>query len=289
MVFTQSFPDFVYLNGEIFPAVEAKISVFDRGFLFGDGVYEVMSQKQGVFFRKAHHLSRLKQSLEALQIKFDAENLFSDIPALLSATGLSTSDCLLYIQITRGIAPRQHAFPSEITPTVMMYAWPKSLPEINSTLAKVVIQEEFRWSRCDIKSTSLLGNVMANQHASIQGSYETLLSRAGVITEASHCNVFFVKDGTVFTHPANNFILNGITRQAVLDLCIRKEIPFAEIGLRSDEIYSVDEAFLTGTSTQVMAISHIDDKIIGKGLPGEITKALQMAFGEEKRKLGMLE
>ena len=111
MVFTQSFPDFVYLNGEIFPAVEAKISIFDRGFLFGDGVYEVMSQKQGVFFRKAHHLSRLKQSLEALQIKFDAENLFSDIPALLSAAGLSTSDCLLYIQITRGIAPRQHAFP----------------------------------------------------------------------------------------------------------------------------------------------------------------------------------
>lgn len=289
MVFTQSFPDFVYLNGEIFPAVEAKISVFDRGFLFGDGVYEVMSQKQGVFFRKAHHLSRLKQSLEALQIKFDAENLFSDIPALLSATGLSTSDCLLYIQITRGIAPRQHAFPSEITPTVMMYAWPKSLPEINSTLAKVVIQEEFRWSRCDIKSTSLLGNVMANQHASIQGSYETLLSRAGVITEASHCNVFFVKDGTVFTHPANNFILNGITRQAVLDLCIRKEIPFVEIGLRRDEIYSVDEAFLTGTSTQVMVISHIDNKVIGKGLPGEITKALQMAFGEEKRKLGVLE
>lgn len=289
MVFTQSFPDFVYLNGEIFPAVEAKISVFDRGFLFGDGVYEVMSQKQGVFFRKAHHLSRLKQSLEALQIKFDAENLFSDIPALLSATGLSTSDCLLYIQITRGIAPRQHAFPSEITPTVMMYAWPKSLPEINSTLAKVVVQEEFRWSRCDIKSTSLLGNVMANQHASIQGSYETLLSRAGVITEASHCNVFFVKDGTVFTHPANNFILNGITRQAVLDLCIRKEIPFVEIGLRRDEIYSVDEAFLTGTSTQVMVISHIDNKVIGKGLPGEITKALQMAFGEEKRKLGVLE
>lgn len=289
MVFTQSFPDFVYLNGEIFPAVEAKISIFDRGFLFGDGVYEVMSQKQGVFFRKAHHLSRLKQSLEALQIKFDAENLFSDIPALLSAAGLSTSDCLLYIQITRGIAPRQHAFPSEITPTVMMYAWPKSLPEINSTLAKVVVQEEFRWSRCDIKSTSLLGNVMANQHAYIQGSYETLLSRAGVITEASHCNVFFVKDGTVFTHPANNFILNGITRQAVLDLCIRKEIPIAEIGLRSDEIYSVDEAFLTGTSTQVMAISHIDNKVIGKGLPGEITKALQMAFGEEKRKLGELE
>lgn len=289
MVFSQSFPDFVYLNGEIFPAVEAKISVFDRGFLFGDGVYEVMSQKQGRFFRKAHHLSRLKRSLKALQIKFDAENLFSDIPALLSATGLSTSDCLLYIQITRGIAPRQHAFPSEITPTVMMYAWSKSLPEINSTLAKVVVQEEFRWSRCDIKSTSLLGNVMANQHASIQGSYETLLSRTGVITEASHCNVFFVKDGTVFTHPANNFILNGITRQAVLDLCIRKEIPFSEIGLRSDEIYSVDEAFLTGTSTQVMAISHIDDKIIGKGLPGEITKALQMAFGEEKRKLGVLE
>ena len=254
-----SYPEKVYLNGEILQAEEAKISVFDRGFIFGDGIYEVMVQINGRFFYGDAHLNRLKYCLNKIDIKYDVSELNVEIPKLLKASKLISEDCLLYIQITRGVAPRQHSFPKEIQPTVFMYATPKVLPEINKSHIEVVTQNDYRWTKCNIKMTSLLGNILANEYAMNNNCYETLFIRDGYITEASHCNVFFIKDGKVYTHPANQFILNGITRQIVLELCEQLDIKVIEEGISISDIETYDEAFLTGTSTQIASIKKIDD------------------------------
>ena len=279
------YPKKVWLNGEILDAGSARISVFDRGFLFGDGIYEVMARIGGRFFYEKAHLKRLDTCLQKIKIDFDTRILTKEIPKLLQASDLFENDCLLYIQVSRGVAPRKHAFPKDIPPTVMMYATPKALPDINAINASVITMEEFRWSRCDIKTTSLLGNVMANESAVQRGCYEMLFLRNDIVTEASHCNVFFVKDGTVYTHPANELILDGITRQVVLELCSQLNFEVREEGISKQRIPQMDEAFLTGTSTQIASIKQIDQHIYYKGDEiGEVTKALQHAYLALKNK-----
>ena len=273
------YPDKVYLNGNIVPPEDANISVFDRGFIFGDGIYEVMVQIDGFFFYEKAHLNRLQDGLNKINIAYDSNNLPIEIEKLLSATELTGKDCLLYIQITRGVAPRQHSYPSDIVPTVMMYAVPKVLPKINTINAKVITREDFRWSRCDIKMTSLLGNVMLNEEAMQHQCFETILHRDGFFTEASHCNVFFVKNGIVLTHPANELILDGITRQVVFELCKSLHIEIRETPVSVNDISEIDEAFLTGTSTQIASIEQIDNHILYKdNKKGSVTKKLQEAF-----------
>ncbi|HDZ06020.1 hypothetical protein LCGC14_0130130 [marine sediment metagenome] len=273
------YPDKVYLNGSIVPYKEAKISVFDRGFIFGDGLYEVMVQINGKFFYEEAHLNRLQNGLKKTNIKFDVSTLPNEISKLLEASALTTKDCMLYIQITRGVAPRQHSYPSDIEPTLMMYAAPKVLPEINDVNAKVISRDDFRWSRCDIKMTSLLGNVMLNEEAMLHECYETIMHRNGVFTEASHSNVFFVEDNIVYTHPADEYILNGITRIIVLELCKSLNIEIKESPISVDDLTTIDEAFLTGTSTQIASIQQIDSHILYTGNnKGPITRKLQEAF-----------
>ncbi len=284
MIPTQpAYPNKVYLNGDILDAKKAQISVFDRGFIFGDGIYEVMAQINGRFFYGESHIDRLKRCVNEIGISLDVEALEAAIPAVLEASELTGKDCLLYIQVTRGVAPRQHSFPKGIKPTVMMYAWPKNFPEINKAHASVVTMADFRWSRCDIKMTSLLGNVMANEYAQMNACFETLLVRNGLITEASHCNVFFVKDGVVYTHPSGPLILDGITRQVVLEICEKQGIPVRLEGIAAEEITNMDEAFLTGTSTQVLAIQKVDDHRFFDTTPGPVTQRIQEAFLELKR------
>ena len=278
MIKKPSYPTKVYLNGEILAAEQAKISVFDRGFIFGDGVYEVMACIRGRFFHKQAHMDRLKRSMSAIGIQADLEELEASIPGLLQATGLNGKDCLLYIQVTRGVAPRQHSYPDGIQPTLMMYAWPKILPDHNPEPVPVVIREDFRWHRCDIKMTSLLGNVMANQFAMEQDCYETLFERGGVITEASHCNVFFVKEGEVYTHPADQNILDGITRQVVMELCEKHQFKIHLRGIAPGDVFDMDEAFLTGTSTQITPINIIDGRELHPYKQGPVTQKLQQAF-----------
>jgi D-alanine transaminase len=202
----------------------------------------------------------------------------------MDASGLHQKDALLYMQVTRGVAPRQHSYPGNIRPTTMMYAWPKTLPDINEAHASVVTAIDFRWSRCDIKSTSLLGNVMANQSAMEEQCYETLFVRDGIITEASHCNVFFVKDDQVYTHPTGPHILDGITRQVVLELCSNLGLEVRLQGIPAKSLAVMDEAFLTGTSTQVLAIKKMDGHVYFDHQPGPITRRLQKAFLELKLK-----
>ena len=286
MPYPPNYPSKVFLNGEILNAADAKISVFDRGFIFGDGIYEVMARIEGRFFYREAHLERLGTCLEKIDISFDVDTLGPEIPRLLKLSGLETKDCLLYIQVTRGVAPRQHSYPKEIRPTVMMYAWEKTLPDINKIPASVVLQKDFRWSRCDIKMTSLLGNVMANEFAMAHDCYETVFERDGILTEASHSNVFFVKNGIVYTHPADCFILDGITRQVVLELCEKLGIEVRLEGLPVKDIPHMEEAFLTGTSTQVLAIQNIDDHVLSGRQAGPITQKLQQAFLDLKKSLG---
>ena len=278
----KTFPTKVFLNGEILDAENAKVSVFDRGFIFGDGIYEVMARIRGRFFYGDAHMDRLKGCLKKINIAFDADTLLTEIPTLLEASGLTDTDCMLYIQVTRGVAPRQHSFPAGTQPTVMMYAWPKTLPDIVVDGVATVTQKDFRWSRCDIKMTSLLGNVMANEYAMEHGCYETILVRNGVVTEASHCNVFFVREGVVYTHPADEFILDGITRQVVLKLCDCLGIEVRLEGIPESEIQHMDEAFLTGTSSQITPIRKIDDITLYEKNMGSVTQRLQQAFLEEK-------
>ena len=277
-----SYPSKVYLNGEIIDAKDAKISVFDRGFIFGDGIYEVMARINGRFFYEEAHLDRLRWCLKEIDIEADVSLMEEYIPTLLAASGLQDKDCLLYMQVSRGVAPRQHSYPSEIIPTVMMYAWPKTLPEINNDHASVVTLEDYRWSRCDIKNTSLLGNTMANEHAMKNGCYETLFVRDGIITEASHCNVFFVKDGIVYTHPTGPYILDGVTRQVVLELCEELNLAVRIEGVAYSKIKSMDEAFLTGTSTQILAVRQLDEHVFFNESPGPVTLKLQQAFAALK-------
>ncbi len=273
-----AYPSKVYLNGDILDAEKALISVFDRGFIFGDGIYEVMARINGRFFYKEAHLERLRWCIEQIRIPADVLAMERAIPSLLEASDLTGKDCLLYMQVSRGTAPRQHSYPKGIDPTVMMYAWPKTLPEINKDPASVITKEDYRWSRCDIKMTSLLANVMANEAAMENQCYETIFVRDGIITEASHCNVFFVKDGTLYTHPTGPYILDGITRQVVLELCENLKLKVCHEGIPAKEIPNMDEAFLTGTSTQIMAIKKIDGHLLFDEECGPITHKLQQAF-----------
>jgi len=280
-----NYPKKVYLNGEILDYQNAKISVFDRGFLFGDGIYEVMAQVNGSFFYEVEHLNRLADCLQKINIDFEISTLSEKINNLLSVSDLEGEDCLLYIQVTRGIAPRKHAYPNNSSPTLMMYALPYKLPDINQNHTAVVTVKDQRWHRCDIKTTSLLGNVMANDYASKQEAYEAIFIRDGRVTEASHCNVFFVKDAIVYTHPADEFILNGITRQQIIILCDDLCIEVREMAISQEQLLSMDEAFLTGTTTQVASIRQINEYFLYQNdKVGPITKKLQKAFLELKNK-----
>ncbi len=279
-----NYPKKVYLNGEIINAADAKISVFDRGFLFGDGIYEVMVQFNGNFFFGAAHMTRLESCLKKVNIEFDISTLQEKIDQLLKNTALDSKDCMLYIQVTRGVAPRKHSFPKDVAPTLMMYAIPFTLPEINTKLLSVVSQTDFRWHRCDIKMTSLLGNIMANGFAIENGHNEAIFHRNGLMTEGSHSNLFFIKDGVVYTHPADEHILNGITREIVLKICRDNDITYVEKAISFENIHTMDEAFLTGTSTQIASIKKMDDHIYYDGdQPGAITHKLQELFSQLKR------
>ncbi|MFD2098902.1 aminotransferase class IV [Flagellimonas iocasae] len=278
-----NFPEKIFLNGELISSHEATISVFDRGFLFGDGIYEVMVQLENGLFYKDAHWERLQRNLDKIGIAYDVTEMEAQLDPLLVSSNLTNKPCLIYMQVTRGVAPRKHAFPKDVPPTVMMYALPYTLPHINSKSSHAILRSDNRWLRCDIKSISLLGNVMANERAMEENADEAVLVRDGFITEGSHTNIFFVKSGKVYTHPANQLILDGITRKIVLKLCEDLDIPMMEKAIGVDEIDDMDEAFLTGTTTQIASIAKLGDHIYHTpDAIGPITKKLQQAFADLK-------
>lgn len=274
----------VYLNGEFVPQAEARISVDDRGFLFADGVYEVVRVYDGRPFLMDAHLRRMRQGLHALRIGDPGvDGLAAIAERLLDENRLRSGDATIYIQITRGAAPRAHVFPPAGTPpTVYVAAKPfqPHPPEYHRDGVAALTVPDTRWSRCDIKSVSLLANVLAKQAAKEAGAFEALFVRDGIVLEGSHSNVFAVYDGALVTYPACNYILNGITRQKVFDLAGQLGIPVVEAPIPLDRLFTASEVFLSGTTTEIMPVTRVDGREIGDGRPGPVTQRLQRAYRE---------
>lgn len=273
-----NYPNIVFLNNEYLDPEDARISIFDRGFMFGDGIYDVIASYQGKLFQTEQHFERLSYCLNQINLDFDVSGMPENINYLIEKSQLNNSDFIAYIQITRGVAPRQHHYPDNISPTSLIYLLPFSLPGINKNQIKVITCTDFRWHRCDIKSISLLPNIMANQSAHQEIAFENIFIRNGNVTEGTHSNIFFVKDNIVFTHPVNQDILDGITRKVVLKLCEEIDLEVRELPIKKEEIIDMDEAFLTGTTTQIASIKQIDDHHYYHTEIGPVTKKLQETF-----------
>lgn len=274
----------VYLNGQYIDHSEATVSVDDRGFLFADGVYEVARIYGGRLFLMEPHMERLRAGLAALRIRNADIDTLDDVASRLIEANDVTGDGTLYIQVTRGVAPRKHAFPADGTrPTVYAVAKP-----FNNHPAKyfsdgvpAITVPDNRWTRCDIKSIALLPNVLANQAAHDAGAFEALFVKDGVVIEGSHSNLFAVLDDRLVTYPSGNYILTGITRNLVLELARELDIPCAEAPLYAERAGDVSELFLSGTTTEVMPITKLDGRPVGDGRVGPITQRLQAAFRQK--------
>lgn len=273
----------VFLDGEYLPQAQAKVSVNDRGFLFGDGVYEVVRAYDGRLFEAEAHLERLEHGLRALAIDGSGasrERLYEIAAHLLHENRLTEGDATVYLQITRGAAPRTHAFPpGGCTPTLYVacarFVPPRQLREEG---AAAITHPDLRWSRCDLKTVNLLPNCLAKQRAVEAGAFEAILIRDGVVTEGASSNAFAVVDGELRTYPKSNYILPGITRDVVLRLAAEQGIPCRETPVLQEELAHVDELFLTGTTTDVQAIVRLDGRPVGDGRPGPVARALRDAL-----------
>jgi D-alanine transaminase len=272
----------VYLNGEYLPKDRATISVDDRGFLLSDGIYEVTPAYGGRLFRVAQHMGRLQNGLDELGINFDPTGLVEMHERLIATNGLDSDDVsIVYLQITRGAAPRTHHFPPAGTaPTVYAFAQAYVRPELDRWklgYAAITVPDQ-RWARVDIKAIALLPNVLAQQAAMNAGVEDALLVKDGVALEGSHNNVFAVLDGVVTTHPATHQILHGVTRAYVIELARELGFPVEERPVLLDDMRDADEIFFTGTTTEVRPTVRLDDRPIGDGRVGPVATALYAAF-----------
>lgn len=270
----------VFLNGRYVDHAAAAVSIDDRGFLFADGIYEVIRLYDGRPFLTEPHMRRLAAGLAALRIAEPDVDLESVAARLIEANGMS-GDGTIYIQITRGAAPRKHAFPpADVRPTVYVIVKPftEYPDEYFRDGVPAVTVPDTRWSRCDIKSVALLPNVLANQHAHEADAFEALFVRDGIVLEGSHSNLFAVLDGILITYPSSNYILTGITRNLVLDLAAELDIAAAEAPLPWERLFDVTELFLSGTTTEIMPVTRVDGRAVGNGRRGNVTERLQRAF-----------
>ena len=272
----------VYLNGEFLPKDEAKISPDDRGFLLGDGLYEVTPFYEGVPFCLDRHLARLEHGLRWVRIRQPLDALEDVQRKLIAQNGLENAEAsLVYVQITRGVAPRTHYFPTEpVEPTVYAYAkaWDRPSPERWSQGFTVATVPDRRWSRVDVKAICLLPNVLAVQDAMDAGADDALLIRDGVAIEGALMNFWGVFDGVVVTHPTSNHILPGITRNVVLDLATADGIPVQERAIQVEELADAEELFFTGTTGEVRPIVRVDSSPVADGRVGVITRRLSDLF-----------
>lgn len=275
-------PSLACLNGEISAPEEARISIWDRGFLFGDSVYEVCRIYRGRCWLEDEHMARLKRSLREMRIEgVDIDRLYRRMHETISKSGIEEGT--VYVQITRGVAPRLHAFPDPaVPPTELIVARPyddSKTAEKRRDGVSVVSRPELRWGRCDVKSTNLLANVVAFQEAAEKGGSEAVLVEPdGTVTEASHSSLLWVRDGRLEGTPEGPGILPGTTRLGVLRLAEQAKVPFREASIRLDELKKADEVLLTGTTIEVMPVVTVDGQEIGDGKPGAVTKRLQEAF-----------
>ncbi len=271
----------VYYNGQFLTKQEIRISPDDRGFLFADGVYEVILSYKGTFFRFEKHVQRMQRGLRELRIDFPALHSLQEVAeTLIRENHFEHRDAKVYVQITRGAAPRSHTFPNpDVPPTVYAAASPFQLSrQVWEEGATVLLVPDIRWARCDIKSIALLPNTLAFQQAKEAGAHEAVFVRDGVVTEGAHTNFCAVYKGTLFTAPTSNYILAGITRKVLLNLCQELHIPVQEFPIFEKDLPRADECLIAGTTTEITPVVQINERVIGSGTPGPITKALQQAF-----------
>jgi len=280
-------PGVVYLNGEFLPRERATLSVDDRGFIFGDGIYEVTRVINGRLFEPDRHMRRLMYGLRGIGIdpRMTAEQILDIHYRLISENALTSGEGTVYLQITRGAAPRTHYFPAATTPPTVFLSSSTFTPNTAQCEAgaTAVTYPDIRWSRCDLKTVNLLGAVLAKQHAVAAGSLEAVFIRDGVVTEGSHTNVFGVLDGELRTYPRSNYILPGITRDVVLELAVEEGVNVREVPILQQEIGRLDELFVTGTTSDVTPIVQLDGRPIGSGKPGPITRQLGAALDRKLR------
>jgi|SRR5687768_3827865 len=266
--------DIVYFDGRYVPKEEVRVSPDDRGFLLGDGIYEVAAAYDGRFVALDKHMDRLRRSLAESRIDGSiADPLETVFEELLERNQLNAhGKAMVYLQVTRGAAPRTHAFPKiACRPTVYAYAVPfPDMGDLPSGVAAIT-RPDMRWSRCDIKVISLIANCMANQEAKEAGAFEAILVRDGVVLEGTHTSFFGVRDGVVHTAPLSNLILPGITREIVIESSLRDGIDLRETAIVADQLAYMDEMFITGTTTEVVPIVRLDGKAVGNGSPGVLT------------------
>jgi D-alanine transaminase len=281
--------EIVYLNGQYVPREQAVISPDDRGFLFGDSVYEVLRWYGGYFFDMEGHLNRLRRSLNETRIAWKEVDSFPQIAEELIHKNDLGSDCtLVYMQVTRGAAPRNHTFPDpSVPPTVYASVRRQSMDTLQWERGIAVAPTtDPRWNRCDIKSTALLANILPYQEAHDKGFAEVCFIRDGFVTEGAHSNIFFVRGDTVFTHPESNRILSGITRKNVISIASENGIKLVEEAVSADMIPYMNEAFITNTSGEVVPVIRIGDQAIGDGTPGSLTRTIHRLFRERVIALG---
>lgn len=268
----------VYLNGTFMPKAEASISPDDRGFLLGDGVYEVTPFYEGVPYGLDRHLDRLRGGLAALRIDFDAASLDAMHRELIARNGLDQADqSMVYMQITRGVAPRTHYFPEvDVEPTIYAYAttWRRPSEEVWNRGFTAATVPDRRWSRVDIKSICLLPNALAFQVAKDRGADDAILVRDGVAIEGAHQNFWAVLDGVAVTHPKTGHILPGITRGIVLEQARAAGIPVEERPIQVEELERAEELFFTGTTAEVKPVVEVDGRPVGGGRVGPVTRRL---------------
>jgi D-alanine transaminase len=277
----------VFLNGKFMPVDEARVPVLDRGFIFGDGVYELVPVYSRVPFRLDEHLARLERSLAAVRIRNPYSRAeWRDIILQLVAKQ-SFEDQGIYFQVTRGVAKRDHAFPKDAVPTVFVMSNPLVNPpqELVERGAAAVTAVDDRWHRCDIKSTSLLGNCLLRQVSADVGAAETILFRDGNLSEASASNVFVVKQGAILAPAKSNLILPGITYDVVVELAQGAGLPLQFRDVPEAEVRAADEIWLTSSSKEVLAVVTLDGKRVGDGRPGPMFRRMYGLYQEFKQKV----
>ncbi len=273
-----------FLNGEYLPLEDCKISVLDRGFIFGDGVYELITVYQNQPFYLSQHLARLQRSM--LEIKVASPYSESEWEGLISDLVQQSEhqDLAVYIQVTRGVAPRDHVCSNTIRPTV--FAMANALPTISAEYlesgVELITSTDTRWQRCDIKAISLLANILAKQAAVEADAIEAIMIRDDYALEGSASNLFLVRNGIVFTHPKDNLILPGITRDFVIELLEELEIECKQQKIPKDWLYSSDELWITSSTKEVLAATKIDQKRVADGKPGELWRKTYDLYQQRK-------
>lgn len=278
-------PDIAFVNGRFLPLAEAMVSIEDRGFQFGDGVYEVIRTYGGRPFELTAHLARLDRSAQALDLRQPYSHQQWNRQILDGIQQAGYPEAKVYIQVTRGVAPRDHAYAPDLSPTVVMTV--RELHPLDHSVqaagVEAVTIEDIRWGRCDIKSVNLLANVLARQQAKREQVFETILVKNGQVTEGAVSNVAIVRNGAVVTAPEGPHILSGVTRAVVLQMTRQAGVSVQERYFTQEELLAADEVFLTGTTVEVLGVVRVNGKMIGGGKPGPITKRLAGDFAERTR------